>query len=177
MHGLREFIYKIHLVRPSVRDGARVSQRRTIGPDPEKTRFEKHGPGKNGDSEKRDYENGIRKTILGSRDSEKRDSEKTGFGLQADRARPSARQKLDHLCLCSVVATPELQTHQQEKVGNSLKEDLGKPGYKSKHENTKRSTWLEWCSHGLPTSINSGSPSVRDGARVTLNSGSPSVRP
>jgi len=39
-----------------------------------------------------------------------------------------------------------------EKVGNSLKEDLAKPGYKSKHESTKRSAWLEWCSHGLPTS-------------------------
>jgi hypothetical protein len=31
-----------------------------------------------------------------------------------------------------------------EKVGNSLKEDLAKPGYKSKHENTKRSGWLDW---------------------------------
>jgi hypothetical protein len=38
-------------------------------------------------------------------------------------------------------------------VGNSLKEDLAKPGYKSKHESTKRSAWLEWCSHGLPTSF------------------------
>jgi len=43
-----------------------------------------------------------------------------------------------------------------EKVGNSLKEDLAKLGYKSKHESTKRSGWLEWCSHGLPTSINKG---------------------
>jgi hypothetical protein len=39
-----------------------------------------------------------------------------------------------------------------EKVGNYLKEDLAKPGYKSKHENTKRLGWLEWRSHGLPTS-------------------------
>ncbi len=39
-----------------------------------------------------------------------------------------------------------------EKVGNSLNEYLAKPGYKSKHESTKRSAWLEWCSHGLPTS-------------------------
>ncbi len=39
-----------------------------------------------------------------------------------------------------------------EKVGNYLKEDLAKPGYKSKHESTKRSGWLEWRSHGLPTS-------------------------
>jgi len=31
-----------------------------------------------------------------------------------------------------------------EKVGNSLKEDLAKPGYKSKHESTKRSRWLDW---------------------------------
>jgi hypothetical protein len=31
-----------------------------------------------------------------------------------------------------------------EKVGNSLKEDLAKPGYKSKHESTKRSGWLDW---------------------------------
>ncbi len=30
-----------------------------------------------------------------------------------------------------------------EKVGNFLKEDLAKPGYKSK---------LSWCSHGLPIS-------------------------
>jgi hypothetical protein len=40
-----------------------------------------------------------------------------------------------------------------EKVGNYLKEDLAKPGYKSKHESTKRSGWLEWRSHGLPTSL------------------------
>jgi hypothetical protein len=40
-----------------------------------------------------------------------------------------------------------------EKVGNYLKEDLAKPGYKSKHESTKRWGWLEWRSHGLPTSI------------------------
>jgi hypothetical protein len=40
-----------------------------------------------------------------------------------------------------------------EKVGNYLKEDLAKPCYKSKHESTKRSGWLEWRSHGLPTSI------------------------
>jgi hypothetical protein len=40
-----------------------------------------------------------------------------------------------------------------EKVGNYLKEDLAKPGYKSKHESTKHSGWLEWRSHGLPTSI------------------------
>jgi len=39
-----------------------------------------------------------------------------------------------------------------EKVGNYLKEDLAKPGYKSKHESTKRWGWLEWRSHGLPTS-------------------------
>jgi hypothetical protein len=39
-----------------------------------------------------------------------------------------------------------------EKVGNYLKEDLAKPGYKSKHESTKRSGWLEWRSRGLPTS-------------------------
>jgi hypothetical protein len=31
-----------------------------------------------------------------------------------------------------------------EKVGNSLKEDLAKPGYKSKHENTKRLGCLDW---------------------------------
>jgi hypothetical protein len=31
-----------------------------------------------------------------------------------------------------------------EKMGNSLKEDLAKPGYKSKHESTKRSGWLDW---------------------------------
>jgi hypothetical protein len=31
-----------------------------------------------------------------------------------------------------------------EKVGNSLKEDLAKLGYKSKHESTKRSGWLDW---------------------------------
>ncbi len=40
-----------------------------------------------------------------------------------------------------------------EKVGNYLKEDLAKPGYKSKHESTKRSGWLEWRSHRLPTSL------------------------
>ncbi len=39
-----------------------------------------------------------------------------------------------------------------EKVGNYLKKDLAKPGYKSKHESTKRWGWLEWRSHGLPTS-------------------------
>jgi hypothetical protein len=39
-----------------------------------------------------------------------------------------------------------------EKVGNYLKEDLTKPSYKSKHESTKRSGWLEWHSHRLPTS-------------------------
>jgi hypothetical protein len=38
-------------------------------------------------------------------------------------------------------------------VGNYLKEDLAKLGYKSKHESTKRWGWLERCSHGLPTSI------------------------
>ncbi len=54
-----------------------------------------------------------------------------------------------------------------EKVGNSLKEDLAKPGYKSKHESTKRSGWLDWPkvtgTHGglhsglrpqAPTSVN-----------------------
>jgi len=41
-----------------------------------------------------------------------------------------------------------------EKVGNYLKKDLAKPGYKSKHESTKRWGWLEWRSHGLPTSRN-----------------------
>jgi hypothetical protein len=40
-----------------------------------------------------------------------------------------------------------------EKVGNYLKKDLAKPGYKSKQESTKRWGWLEWRSHGLPTSI------------------------
>jgi len=40
-----------------------------------------------------------------------------------------------------------------EKVGNYLKKDLAKPGYKSKHESTKRWGWLEWRSHGLPTSL------------------------
>jgi hypothetical protein len=30
-----------------------------------------------------------------------------------------------------------------EKVGNSLKEDLAKPGYKSKHESSKRLGWLD----------------------------------
>ncbi len=40
-----------------------------------------------------------------------------------------------------------------EKVGNYLKEYLAKPGYKSKHGSTKRWGWLEWRSHGLPTSI------------------------
>ncbi len=40
-----------------------------------------------------------------------------------------------------------------EKMGNYLKEDLAKPGYKFKHESTKRWGWLEWHSHGLPTSI------------------------
>jgi len=39
-----------------------------------------------------------------------------------------------------------------EKVGNYLKKDLAKPGYKSKHESTKRWGWLEWRSHRLPTS-------------------------
>ncbi len=62
--------------------------------------------------------NGIqKKTGLGKRDSEKRDSEKMGFGKrdsEKNGIRPSsrsgpARQKLDHLCLCSAVATPELQ--------------------------------------------------------------------
>jgi hypothetical protein len=33
-----------------------------------------------------------------------------------------------------------------EKVGNSLKEDLTKPGYKSKHESIKRLGWLDWGS-------------------------------
>jgi hypothetical protein len=40
------------------------------------------------DDRARPGKNGIRKTGLGKRDSEKWDSEKTGFGLQADRARP-----------------------------------------------------------------------------------------
>jgi hypothetical protein len=40
-----------------------------------------------------------------------------------------------------------------EKVGNYLKEYLAKPGYKSKHGSTKCWGWLEWRSHGLPTSI------------------------
>jgi len=39
-----------------------------------------------------------------------------------------------------------------EKVGNYLKTDIAKPGYKSKHESTKRWGWLEWRSHRLPTS-------------------------
>ncbi len=53
-----------------------------------------------------------------------------------------------------------------EKVGNYLKEDLAKPGYKSKHESTKRSGWLEWRSHGLPTSRSSS----RNDAYQTLTS-------
>jgi hypothetical protein len=40
-----------------------------------------------------------------------------------------------------------------EKVGNYLKEDLAKHGYKSKHESTKCLGWLESRSHGLPTSF------------------------
>ncbi len=38
-------------------------------------------------------------------------------------------------------------------MGNYLKEYLAKPGYKSKHGSIKRWGWLEWRSHGLPTSI------------------------
>ncbi len=40
-----------------------------------------------------------------------------------------------------------------EKVGNYLKKDLAKPGYKSKHESTKRWGWLEWRSHGSLTEL------------------------
>jgi hypothetical protein len=60
-------------------DGARVQVRTT-------------GPG-----QKRDYENGFRKNGI----RKKRDSAFKPIG--------PARQKLDHLCLCSAVATPELQ--------------------------------------------------------------------
>ncbi len=156
-------------------------QVRPTGPGPTKTRFGKrdseNGIRKTGlekrDSKKRDSalsrlgltktdsESEIRKNEIrkneqnGKRDSKNEILNLPGFGKNG--IRPSSRlgpaqQKLDHLCLCSAVATPELQAHQQEKVGNSLKEDLAKPGYKSKHESTKCSAWLEWCSHGLPTS-------------------------
>ncbi len=71
-----------------------------------------------GPGQKRDSENGIRKTGFGK---QKRDSE-NGIGRPGKKQdsengiRPSsrsgpARQKLDHLCLCSAVATPELQAH------------------------------------------------------------------
>jgi len=49
----------------------------------------------------RPTEPGPEKTGFGKRDSEKRDSALSRSG--------PARQKLDHLCLCSAVATPKLQ--------------------------------------------------------------------
>ncbi len=68
--------------------------------------------------------NGIRKMGFGKPRFEKTGLGKTGFGKNGIRKtgfekngiRPSsqsgsARQKLDHLCLCSTVATPELQVH------------------------------------------------------------------
>jgi hypothetical protein len=68
---------------------------------------------------KRDSENGIRKTGL-SKTGFRNGIRKTGLvvrgknGIRKNGIRPSsrsgpARQKLDHLCLCSAVATPELQ--------------------------------------------------------------------
>jgi hypothetical protein len=76
----------IYKFTTSVREGARVCKSGRPSPD----------------WKKQDSENGIRKNgILKKRDSEKRDSALSRSG--------PARQKLDHLCLCSAVATPKLQ--------------------------------------------------------------------
>jgi hypothetical protein len=40
-----------------------------------------------------------------------------------------------------------------EKWAIIWKEYLATPGHKSKHGSTKRRGWLEWHSHGLPTSM------------------------
>jgi hypothetical protein len=70
---------------------------------------------------KRDSENRIRKNGIRKNEIRKNEIRKTGFGkrdsengIRKNGIRPSsrsgpARQKLDHLCLCSAVATPELQ--------------------------------------------------------------------
>ncbi len=78
-------IYK--LTNPSVCDGARVRKSGRPGPA----------------RKKRDSENGIRKIETGF---EKRDYEN---GIRPSSRSGPARQKLDHLCLCSAIATPELQ--------------------------------------------------------------------
>jgi hypothetical protein len=67
--------------------------------------------------------NGIRKTRL-----EKTGFGKTGFGLQADRARPG---KNSIISVCALQL--QLQSYKRVYVCPEL-------------------TWLEWCSHGLPTS-------------------------
>ncbi len=88
--------------------------------------------------QKRDLENGIRKMGFGKTGFgiDKNWIRKTGFGkldskngirkIHVVRApspggRPSsrsgsARQKWDHLCLCSAIATQELQAHQQDPL-------------------------------------------------------------
>jgi hypothetical protein len=89
---MKHLIYKF---TTCVRDGARVCKSR------------RPGRGKNGIREKK---NGIRKTGLVVRG--KNGIRKNGIRKKRDSALSRsgpARQKLDHLCLCSAVATPELQ--------------------------------------------------------------------
>jgi hypothetical protein len=63
---------------------------------------------------------------------------KTGFGLQADRAQPG-KNWIISVCALQL----QLQSYKRVYVCpelTCLKEDLAKPGYKSKHESTKRLT-------------------------------------
>jgi hypothetical protein len=89
-----------------------------------KNKIQKTGIGKRElpkrDSQKRDSEKWDSENKIG-RPGQKRDSENEirknwirKNGIRKNRIRPSSRlgpawQKLDHLCLCSVVATPKLQ--------------------------------------------------------------------
>jgi len=71
--------------RACVINGARVCKSGRPGPD----------------RDSRDSENGIRENGIRKKN-----------GIPPSRRPGLARQKLDHLCLCSAVATPELQAHQ-----------------------------------------------------------------
>jgi hypothetical protein len=124
---INQILY-INSLSPSVCDGARLRHGQTTGPGPEKPGFGtgfgngilKTGFGKTGpDRDSRDSENGISEN--GKRDSEKRESAFKPIGPGPAKTGSS----LSVLCSCNS------RSHQQEKVGNSLKEDLAKPDYKS----------------------------------------------
>jgi hypothetical protein len=92
---IKDLLHLIYKFTTCVRDGARVCKSGRPGPARDSR-----------DSENGIWKNGKRKTGFGKRKKEN--------GIRKNGIRPSsrsgpARQKRDHLCLCSAVATPELQ--------------------------------------------------------------------